>query len=138
MSDTPPILKGSAPDPSDTSWVEHARSEQQQQALRLEETAKYLAGIIAISLTIFIDKRPANLAAWTGDVLTGAALVWMGAAFLSFLVLFPWRYRYAPDSPDDIRRAFRRVVQVKWALLVAATVCFLVALGMGVWAFLKG
>lgn len=57
MSDTPPILKGSPPDPSDTSWLEHARSEQQQQALRLEETAKYLAGIIAISLTIFIDKR---------------------------------------------------------------------------------
>ncbi|MCO6491942.1 MAG: hypothetical protein J5I98_26230 [Phaeodactylibacter sp.] len=61
-----------------------------------------------------------------------------GLAVLSFFVLFPWRYRYNPDSPEDIRRAFARAGRVKRTVLAASAVCYLVALGLGVGAYLGG
>lgn len=140
MSDTPTPLRAqsSAPSDDDQKWLEHYREEQRNTPVRLEETAKYLAGIISISLTIFVDKRPANLQEWTQGTLTVAAVLWMLSALLSFAVLFPWRYRYREDSPADIRRAHRRIVRVKMALLVCSVALFLTALGIGVFAFVKG
>lgn len=140
MSGTPTPLRAqsSAPSDDDQKWLEHYRQEQRNTPVRLEETAKYLAGIISISLTIFVDKRPANLQDWTQGTLTLAAVLWMLSALLSFAVLFPWRYRYREDSPADIRRAHRRVVRVKMTLLVCSVALFLTALGIGVFAFVKG
>lgn len=135
----PPLrAQSSIPTDDDRAWLEHYRQEQRNTPARLEETAKYLAGIISISLTIFIDKRPANLESWTQGTLTGAAVLWMLSALLSFAVLFPWRYRYREDSPADVRHAHRRVVRVKWTLLLCSVVLFLAALGIGVFAFAKG
>lgn len=135
---TPLRAQSSAPTDDDRAWLEHYRQEQRNTPVRLEETAKYLAGIISISLTIFIDKRPANLESWTQGTLTVAAVLWMLSALLSFAVLFPWRYRYREDSPADVRRAHRHVVRVKMVLLVFSVLLFLVALGIGVFAFAKG
>ena len=69
----PPDIKGSAPSPEDKAWLEHAAAESRRAPERIEEAAKYLAGIIAISLSIFVSNPPGNLAGWTATVLTVAA-----------------------------------------------------------------
>ena len=140
MPDKPiPIrAKSTVPKDNDLVWIQHAKDEQRNAPGRIEETAKYLAGVISISLTIFIDKRPLTLQAWTQIPLSIAAVLWMMAALGSFTVLFPWRYTYREDSPSDIRRAYRRIVKVKMILLAISTVLFLAALSCGIFAFIKG
>ena len=137
MPDTPPPTSQSGP-PGDTDqeWLEHARSEQRKAPERIENTAKYLAGIIGISLTIFLNKQPEQLASWTKTLHTLAAVLWMAAAVSSFFVLYPWRYRYNPDSPSDIQRALAKVIRVKRVILIIAIILYLVALGLGCWVYL--
>jgi len=139
MSDQPLQAKNlGKPSEADQAWLKHIRQEQQEAPKRMEETAKYLAAIISISLTIFLGQRPDSLPEWTTTPLLTAALLWMLAAVVSFFVLFPWPYRYAPDSPGSIEATYRRITRVKLLLLIGAVVCYLVALGLGTWAFLGG
>jgi len=132
------ILKAQAPTEAELAWLAHAQAEQQKTPERIEETAKYIAGIVAISLTIFIDKRPDDLAEWTDDWLTTVAVVWGIATLLSLFVLLPWRYKYRKDNPASIEAAFKKVSKVKYITLWASVICFLVALGMAIFAFVKG
>lgn len=130
-----PPLQGRPPTEHEISWVNHARTEQQNEPARHEETAKFLAGIISISLAIFIDNRPEDAPAWAQITTTIAALLWMVSALLAFAVLFPRRYRYHADSPDNIEDQWTRIASVKYRLLVASVVFFLIALALGVAVF---
>jgi len=130
--------RSSAPAEEDLKWIAYYQEEQLRTPARLEETAKYLAAIVSVSLTIFIDKRPPNLLPWTQLTLTAAAVLWMGSVMCSFFVLFPWRYRYRADSPADVRRAHASIVRVKMTVLLVAVVLFLAALALGVAAFVLG
>lgn len=134
----PPKAQGSAPDKSNQSWLEHAQKEIQTEPARLEETAKFLVGIISISLTIFISKQPEGLAAWTKGYFIFSALVWMLATLLSFFVLYPWRYSFNPESPTDIQRAYQRITTTKRVLLTLSIALFLAALGLATYAVLMG
>lgn len=140
MTHTPAPLQAQSAPPTgeDLNWLTLAREDQRSTPTRLEETAKYLAAIISLSLTIFIDKRPATLQPWTQSVLAVASVLWILSALLSFFVLFPWRYHYTADSPSDIRRAYRKVISVKMTLLAVSVAFYLVALSIGVFAFQKG
>lgn len=132
------IPKGQTISPEEAAWLAHAQAEQQKSPDRVEEAAKYLAGIIAISLTIFIDKRPNNLADWTTNWLTLAAILWMLATFLSLFVLFPFPYTYQQDNPDSIKAAFQKVARRKRAVLSIAVILFVIALTLAVGVFILG
>lgn len=119
-------------------WITFYADEQLNTPTRLEEIAKYLTGIIAISLTIFIDKRPVNLEPWTGLSLTIASVIWISSALMSFIVLFPWRYRYNAESYESIHYMHLRVVRTKWWFLIVSVVLYLLALGFSIFAFTKG
>lgn len=136
MPTTPPKATSSAPSSSDLSWLAHARQDQQKAPERLEETAKYLSGIVSIALTIFISNRPEDWVTGPTGYFVAAALLWMFSVVLSAFVLFPWRYSFVADSPDSIRAAYKRVVQTKRWLLVVSMVAFLVGLGIAVRSFL--
>lgn len=135
---TPPKAKGIPPSKVDESWIEHVQADIQKQPERLEETAKYLTGIISISLTIFISNPPKGLAAWTSSWFTTATIIWMASAVLSIFVLFPWRYTLNEDSPEDIKRAYAKITKRKRRVLVLTLVAFLLALGLATYAFLAG
>ena len=135
---TPPKAKAGPPSEAEQSWVKHVQAEIQKEPQRLEETAKFLVGIISISLTIFLSKRPEGLAAWTGAWFVASAVIWMLSALLSFFVLYPWRYRFNEASPDDIRRAYGRITRAKRVLLVLSLGAYFLALGLGCYAFLGG
>jgi len=135
----PPLAKSKGtPSEADQSWLAFIEKEKQEAPKRLEETAKFLAGIISISLTVFISKRPEGLADWTGKWLVWAALLWVLSAIASFFVLYPLQYRFTPDSPDDIRRSYGKITRHKRVLLLVSLLLFLAALGMAVVAFVWG
>ena len=135
---TPPKITGTPPSKLDESWRQHLQAEIQRQPERLEETAKFLSGIITISLTIFITNPARALAEWTSSWFTAAAILWMFSAMLSIFVLFPWRYKLNEDSAVDIKRAYAKITKRKRQILVLSLVAFLVALSLAAYAFLAG
>lgn len=135
----PPIAQSKGiPTDHDKSWLAHAQKEKQEAPKRLEETAKFLVAIISISLTVFISNRPEGLAAWTDEAVIWAAVIWMISVLLSFFVLFPWRYQFNPESAEDIERAYRKISNAKWLLLVLSVAFYLLALGIAAFAFISG
>lgn len=137
MPNTPPsVAQGGPPDDTDKEWLEHARSEQKKALEYLENTAKYLAVLIGVSLTIFLNKQPEQLAPFIRLNHSIAAVLWVSAAVFSFFVLFPWRYKYNPDSPSDIKRTFEKIARVKRVLLLISIVLYLAALILGCWVYL--
>lgn len=137
MSNKELIAKSSAPTNSDLDWIEHVRKEQQQSPQRMEDTAKYLAAIISISLTIFLNQSTTEFSSLAKQVLNLAVLLWGGAAVISFFVIFPWAYRYNPESPESIRNTYKRITRIKRWLLITSVLCYLIALGLGILAFIR-
>lgn len=138
MSKPPLSQSKGAPTDTEKSWLAHAQKEKQEAPKRLEDTAKFLVAIVSISLTVFISNRPEDLAAWTDKAFMGAAVIWMVSVLLSFLVLFPWRYRFHPESGADVQRAYRKITNTKWLLLVLSLAFYLLALGIAVVGFFEG
>ncbi|MCO6491413.1 MAG: hypothetical protein J5I98_23550 [Phaeodactylibacter sp.] len=134
----PPKARASAASETEKSWVNHAQTDIQKEPERLEEAAKFLVGVISISLTIFISNRPEAIADWTSGWFIAATVIWMLSVVLSFFVLFPWRYKFNEDSPKDIKNAYRRISATKMLLLVLSLGCFFLALVLASYAFLAG
>ncbi len=136
---TPPKASAKKPgaDP-DQSWKQHVLNDQQKAPERLEDTAKFLVGIISISLTIFISRQPEGLAHWTKGWFIAATLFWMLSALLSFFVFFPWRYSFHPESMPDIKRAYSKITTTKRTLLILSLGVYFVALGIAAYAYLLG
>lgn len=134
----PPKGKTTPLNEVDQSWINHVQSEIQKEPARLEETAKFLVGIIGVSLTLFITKRPEGLASWTSAWLIASSVIWMFSVLLSFFVLYPWRYSFNEASPEDIKRAYQKITRTKRRFLVLSLSCFFLALGIAVYAFLAG
>lgn len=136
MNKKTPTAKSTPPTDSDKSWLTHAQKEKQEAPKRLEDIAKFLVGIISISLTFFISKRPEGLEATMTDKLAIATIIWFLAMGLSFLVLFPWRYRFDPESPEDIERAYGEITTWKYGFLVLSVAAYAVAMGIVGWVFI--
>ena len=56
--------------------------------------------------------------------------LWLLSVLLTLFVLLPMPYGVEVDSASSIERALRRIVRVKYSLLIAAMLLFVVALGM--------
>lgn len=134
----PEILQAEATplQPEDKAWLEYYAEEQRKTPARLEEAARYLTGIISICLTIFIDKKPPNLAWWAIDGLTLASVFWLAAAVMTCIVMFPMRYRYHEASPDSIRGLHEKIVRLKYRLLVAGALLFVAGMFIALYIFL--
>jgi len=121
-------VKGKAPSVKESSWVAHAQSAQQKQPERLEETAKFLVGIISICLTIFITNPPSGLPEWTGLWFKVSTVLWLGSALLAFFVLYSRSYVFNPDVPAEIEAYHAEVTSWKRKLLRWSLVAFLTGL----------
>ena len=138
MSKLPIAKSKGAPTDHVKSWLSHAQKEKLEAPKRLEETAKFLVAIISISLTIFISDRPEDMEPTTDKTFIWVAIIWMISVLLSFFVLFPWRYKFNPESVEDIERAYRKITNTKRWILMLSLVFYLVALGMAAFAFING
>jgi len=123
-------VKGKAPSVKESSWVAHAQSAQQKQPERLEETAKFLVGIISICLTIFITNPPSGLPEWTGLWFKVSTVLWLVSALLAFFVLYPRSYVFNPDVPAEIEATYQKITAWKRRMLQLSLLGFLVGLVM--------
>ena len=127
----PKILAAKKTSEADQSWIKHQREVQQQTPQRIEDAAKFLSGMISISLTIFLKLNPEGFKAVAGSgLLNTAVLLWIASLVFTFLVLFPAPYRYNDSSAATIKRMHDKVVRYKYGMLAAGAVLFLGALGV--------
>ena len=111
-------------------WIEHLQQTIRETPGRLEDAAKYISTMISISLTIFLAiAQKGNVLEMTVTVKV-AIIAWLLSLLLSFLVIFPFRYRCSSLSAPSIERMHRRIIRVKMSLLSAGTLSFFAALVM--------
>jgi hypothetical protein len=129
MTDKPEIIKGKPSAPDTKSWFEYIWKEKQQTPNRLEDAAKFLAGMISISLSIFLAIGESAFENYeTSCTIKAAVILWLFSLLVSFFVLFPWRYSFISDSVQSIKAMHRRVIRVKQVLLIISLLFFLAAL----------
>lgn len=132
-------IAGRFASPEKKAWREHLLKMRQEEPYRLEEAAKFLAGMISISLSILLD---INENAFVGKshlgwIATGIVL-WLLSLLCAFLVLFPWKYAYSEDEALSLESMHRHIVRTKRGFLIAAALLFTAALGiMSVVYFLR-
>lgn len=124
-------LLGRPPDEADKAWRAWVRKNREDAPQRLEEAAKYLSGMISICFTIFLSVHEKVFEglerAWQ---VNWAVPLWLLSVLLTLFVLLPMPYGVNVDSASSIERALQRIVRVKYGLLIAAMLFFVVALGM--------
>ena len=136
--DTPLKATTSKITKTDQDWLDYAQTEIQRAPERLEDTAKFLVGIISIVFSIFITKRPEGMADDALFWLKLAAACWLLAMLIGFFVLFPTRYPVNTESPEDIQFANQRITSKKRAILMGSVVSFFLGLLFAFWAFYIG
>jgi predicted histidine transporter YuiF (NhaC family) len=140
MPDAPLPIKATPASADQKAWHEYRRASQQEEPKRLEEAAKFLAGMVSITFTILLSADKEVLRGQAPLLQAVASLCWLIALLLAFLVLYPKPYRYAQASAQSIEQMHRRVVRWKARVLAAAVVFFLLGFlllaGVYVWAVL--
>lgn len=121
--------KASFPDSEDDYWQKYLRNNQAKEGERLEDAAKFLSGMISISLTIFLKINDAAFVALSQSWYAILVVVlWLLALAGSFLVFFPFGYAVHHAVPSSIEAFHQQMVQRKRRLLLGSTVCFFLAL----------
>jgi hypothetical protein len=140
MEDQPnPPIQGAKASPQAKSWREYQLKARQETPARIEDAAKYLAGMISISLSVILDFNAEMLKSAAKSPLLGAALIiWLLSLLCSFIVLFPTPYRYVGDSAESIERMHGRVIRYKYAWLITGALLFLAALCIVTAVYLRG
>lgn len=132
----PERLQGEAAPPDTKSWYEHIWKTQQETPARLEEAAKFLSGVISITLTLFLTVGKDSFENVRLKGRAGLATgLWLLSLVLCVLAIFPRRYRYSDIRVDTMKEMHRQTVRYKYAMLVGAVVLFLTALVILTWLF---
>ena len=130
--------KASFPDSKDEHWLQYLRDNKAKEGERIEDAAKFLSGMISISLTIFLK---INETAFATLAQTGWAIVvvglWLLSLALSFYVFFPFAYPYHEQSVASIEAFHHQMVRRKRRLLWGSTLCFFLALLLLGWVFVR-
>lgn len=133
------IIKSKKPDPDTRSWYEYIWRKQQDTPARIEDAAKFMATMISVSLTIFLAAGGSVLKeSGINWQIRLAIILWLVSLICSFLVLFPWRYSYSSVSVKSVKEMHRRIVLVKYTLLIVCLVLFLLTLLILSYVFLFG
>ena len=124
--------------PETESWQSHIWEQRQKTLDRIEDAAKTLSGMVSVSLAIFLSVGKAQFEQENGlgTSISFALVLWIFSLVVSFLVSFPFPYRYNDASVASYRKAHQEIRRVKYGLLIFAMVLFLGALGILIWRLL--
>jgi len=120
------------PAPPDTkSWFEYSWKLQQDVPNRFEDAAKFLATIIALTITIIftaLDKLKTIVVQpiWLFIVL----VLWLIALVFAFMVLFPHKYNFSSKSIESIKSTQAKIVRTKQLRFIIATALYFLPLSL--------
>ncbi len=124
--ETGQVLSSKPASADQKAWHEYQRASRQEEPKRLEEAAKFLAGMVSITFTILLSADGDLLKEQSPILQAGASVSWLVALLLAFMVLYPKPYRYAKESAQSIEKMHQRVVRWKARVLAAAVIFFLI------------
>jgi hypothetical protein len=142
MEETQPKrLVGKPEDPEAQHWRNYAREGMYETPKRLEEAAKFLTGLIALTLTLSLDNdflkkelyadgKAQVMDAWAQWCMKIGIGCWLLSVLAALFVIFPMPYAYASNSSASIQAMHRQVLRRKYAGLIAAAFFYLVALAL--------
>jgi hypothetical protein len=87
--------------------------------------------MVSLCFTIFLSvNKDAFKDLETAWQVNWAVPLWLGSVLLTLFVLLPFPYGVHADSATSIQRSLRRIVRVKYSLLIVAMVLFIIALSL--------
>jgi len=124
-------IRGMPAPPDTKSWFEYSRKLQQDVPNRFEDAAKFLATIIALTITIIftaLDKLKTFVVQpiWIFVVL----VLWLVALLFAFMVLFPHKYKFSSKSIESIKSAQAKIVRTKQIRFITATALYFLPLSL--------
>jgi hypothetical protein len=131
MEEKTRVMKAQPAGPEKESWYMFRLKEEQETPARYEEAAKFLATMISISLTIFLSVSGISGGISPGGAAKGVTvilIIWLVSLFCSFLVLFPFPYKFADASIDTFKDAHKKIVKNKRTLLKLSVGLYFIAL----------
>jgi hypothetical protein len=132
--ETPQTLKAKPAPPEAAGWHEYLRKQKEDSPQRLEEAAKFLAGMVAITLSI-VATTLEKMLALNGGLTKCCLAVWLCSLVLAFLVVFPLPYKIVKESAESIAAMHRKTVLFKYRVLVLSMLLFVAALVMLLFIF---
>ena len=119
------------------SWMTYSWETKQQTPARLEDAAKYLAVMMTVAITLFLGVIEKNALLTTSSWwIKSIPLLWCLSLILSFLVLYPKKYLFNASSAESIQQMTEKIIQWKQRIFFAASLCFIVGMGLLVWKFI--
>jgi hypothetical protein len=122
-------IKSEPPSPDTKSWYDYIYKAEQETPNRIEDAAKFLATMISVSLSIFLAIGKSGFEKYADSFPVKLSVVmWIASLLLSFIVLYPQKYRYSGESVESIKEMHRKIIRRKRFLLTASLLLFLTAL----------
>ncbi len=123
----PEKLTGVKPPPDAEKWHNYGFTMQQETPNRIEDAAKYLAAMISFSLTFTITNLNDVLTVFSHTVWIKLCFgLWLVSFVVTFLVIYPRRYRFPARSADKIRAVHGQIWRYKRFLFIAAVFTYFV------------
>lgn len=138
MAETPEHLPTRPPTPDESGWQNWRRSDEQETPKRLEEAAKFCAGLYGITYAILLGHDSDALKHAHEYALKMVAGLWLVSLLAAFVVVFPMPYAFRADSAASIAAMHGRVVRFKYRLLGLSAGLYLLALGILTWLYFMG
>ncbi len=127
----PQIVKSRKTAPDTDSWYEYIWKTEQETPNRLEDTAKFLATMISLSLTLFLAMGKSSFeTALDSPLLKIATVSWMLSLIIAFWVMFPRRYQYVSHAVESFKEMNGRIAKRKYRLLITSIALYLASLGI--------
>ena len=130
MEENDNIQIGKSATPETKAWRTFILEQEQKTPERLEDVAKALSGMVSVTLAIFLSIGKQEFANSTDNIIATALIIWLVSLLLSFLVVFPFPYRYSKQSAKTFIAAHKKTKRTKCILLVISTLFYLTALGI--------
>jgi hypothetical protein len=123
----PEKILGEMPMPDAEKWHAYGFTLQQETPNRLEDAAKFLAGMISISLTLTIPNldRLLKMFSQTFWIKLGFGL-WLISLAVAFFVIYPRKYQFHSQSAEQIKAVHQRLWRYKRTLFIIAVITYFI------------
>lgn len=121
----------------DEAWLAYLQKSKEEEPTRLEAAAKFLSGMISLSLTIFLSTDKLLITHSPEPIVAIMVSLWLISLLLGFSVLYPIDYAVHNQSAEYIQQVHQKAVKRKQILLALSAIFFLLALGLLVILYIK-